>query len=86
MNEEKRLFKWSLVIVPVVAAVLALYPPSRKLKAGIDLAGGSSLLFEIDTAGLSRQEQTGLADRVMQVLKRRVDPEGQTRLLLARDP
>ena len=49
MNGENRLLKWAIVIVPVVAAALAIYPPDRKLKAGIDLAGGSSLLFEIDT-------------------------------------
>ncbi|MEE9294234.1 MAG: protein translocase subunit SecD, partial [Phycisphaerae bacterium] len=81
MNEDRKLFKWSLVIFPVVVAILAIYPPSQKLKAGIDLAGGSSLLFEIDTKGLSRSEQTGLADRVMRVLKRRVDPNGQLNLV-----
>jgi SecD/SecF fusion protein len=81
MKDENRLLKWALVVVPVVAAGLALYPPSQKLKAGIDLAGGSSLLFEIDTSGLKKSEKVGLADRVMEVLKRRIDPNGQMNLI-----
>ncbi len=81
MNDERRLLKWAVIIVPVVAAALAVYPPSSRLKAGIDLAGGSSLLFEIDTAGLSSSEKTGLAEKVMGVLKRRVDPDGQLNLI-----
>ncbi len=81
MSEERSLFKWLLVILPVVAAILAIYPPEQKLKAGIDLAGGSSLLFEIDTAGLEDADKVGLSNRVMEVLKRRVDPGGQMNLI-----
>ncbi len=81
METDRKALKWALVIVPLVAAALAIYPPERKLKAGIDLAGGTSLLFEIDTSGLDRQEQAGLAERVMEVLKRRVDPGGQMNLV-----
>ena len=81
MSDERSWFKWLLVILPVVAALLAIYPPDQKLKAGIDLAGGSSLLFEIDTAGLEDAEKVGLSNRVMEVLKRRVDPGGQMNLI-----
>ncbi len=81
MGNERRLMKWLVVLVPIVGAGLAIYPPDRKLKAGIDLAGGSSLLFEIDTSGLEPMEKVGLAERVMEVLKRRVDPNGQMNLV-----
>jgi SecD/SecF fusion protein len=81
MNDDRRLMKWLIVIVPTVGALLAIYPPQERLKYGIDLAGGSSLLFEIDTSGLDRADQVGLAEQVMGVLKKRVDPNGQLNLI-----
>jgi len=80
MHDSNRFSKWALVIILVVLAGLSLYPPSRTLKGGIDLVGGTSLLLEIDTTGLDRGQQTGLASKVMNVLKDRVDPKGQLNL------
>ncbi|MCK4661157.1 MAG: hypothetical protein KAV82_16675, partial [Phycisphaerae bacterium] len=81
MNEQNRLLKWGLVIVPLVAAVFAIYPPSDQLKGGIDLVGGTSLLYEIDTTGMEAEEKSDLANRVISILKRRVDPNGQLNLV-----
>ncbi|NOT01412.1 MAG: protein translocase subunit SecD [Phycisphaerales bacterium] len=81
MNEDRKVWHWAMVVVPVVAAAIAIYPPHRKLKAGIDLAGGTSMLFEIDTSGMSADEKDGLANNVMEVLKRRIDPNGQLNLV-----
>ncbi len=80
MNDPNRLMKWIFVVGLVVLSLIILYPPSEKLKGGIDLVGGSSLLFEIDTAGLEATEQRDLSSRVMDVLKERVDPDGQLNL------
>jgi len=76
-----KFLNWGIVIVPVVAAVLMILPPQEKLKGGIDLVGGCSLLYEVDTTGLSRQETHGLAERVISVLQRRVDPNAQLNLV-----
>ena len=51
-----------LIIVLVVVAVWTLYPPNKTLKPGIDLAGGTSLIYEIDTQGLKVEEKKGLSD------------------------
>ena len=80
MNDPNRLMKWLLIIAMVVLALVILYPPQRKLKGGIDLVGGTSLLFEIDTSGLKPTETRDLSTRVMRVLKDRVDPKGQLNL------
>ncbi|MCH7838897.1 MAG: protein translocase subunit SecD [Planctomycetes bacterium] len=77
MNDPNRMMKWLLVIGMVVLSLLVLYPPSEKLKGGIDLVGGTSLLLEIDTTGLDAEQQKGLSTRVMRILKERVDPNGQ---------
>ncbi|MFQ6036292.1 MAG: hypothetical protein ACE5NM_10690, partial [Sedimentisphaerales bacterium] len=63
-----------LIIVLVAVAALTLYPPSKTLKPGIDLAGGTSLIYEIDTQGLQEEEQKNLAQRMITVLRRRIDP------------
>ena len=81
MNGENRLLKWIVVIVPVVGAVLAILPPQDRLKGGIDLVGGCSLLYEIDTTGLERDQIRGLSGRVISVLQRRVDPNAAIREL-----
>jgi len=80
MQDSNRLFKWLLVIGMVVLSLAVLYPPSRKLKGGIDLVGGTSLLYEIDTSGLDATQQRELSTRVMRILKDRVDPKGQMNL------
>ncbi len=63
-----------LTVVLVAAALWTLYPPNKTLKQGIDLAGGTSLIYAIDTEGLSPAEEQDLAQRMIQVLRRRIDP------------
>ena len=63
-----------LIIVLIVLAVWTLYPPNKTLKPGIDLAGGTSLIYEIDAHGLKETEKRDLAQRMITVLRRRIDP------------
>ncbi|UCE99692.1 MAG: protein translocase subunit SecD, partial [Planctomycetota bacterium] len=63
-----------VIIVLVVVAAWTLYPPGKTLKPGIDLAGGTSLIYEIDTQGLREEEKRDLAQRMITVLRRRIDP------------
>ncbi len=63
-----------VIIVLVVLAAWTLYPPNKTLKPGIDLAGGTSLIYEIDTQDLEEDEKNGLAQKMITVLQRRIDP------------
>jgi SecD/SecF fusion protein len=63
-----------LTVVLVAAALWTLLPPKETLKQGIDLAGGTSLIYAIDTEGLSAAEEKDLAQRMIQTLRRRIDP------------
>ncbi len=63
-----------LIVVLVAVAVWTLFPPSEKLKPGIDLAGGTSLIYEIDAHGLKESDKKGLAAKMIEVLRRRIDP------------
>jgi len=66
--------KTIFVLVLVLIAVWILYPPHKTLKPGIDLAGGTSLIYEINTQGLQSGEERDLAQRMITVLRRRIDP------------
>ena len=81
MHDQNMLMKWILVAFTVVVAAVAVWPPDERLKYGIDLQGGTSLLFEIDTVGLTENEQRDLSTRVMNILKERVDPTGSLNLI-----
>jgi SecD/SecF fusion protein len=63
-----------LIIVLVALAAWTLYPPNKTLMPGIDLAGGTSLIYEINTFGLEESEKNDLAQRMITVLRRRIDP------------
>jgi len=63
-----------LIIVLVVLAAWTLYPPNKTLKPGIDLAGGTSLIYEIDTHGLKEADKKDLSQKLITVLRRRIDP------------
>lgn len=69
---------WKIVLVGVLSALgfAASYPLEKKIKYGIDLAGGYSLLYELDDSGTEGQAKADLSARVIEVLRRRVDPNG----------
>lgn len=63
-----------LIIVLVLVALWTLYPPNKTLKSGIDLAGGTSLIYEIDTYGLTEAEKKDMSSKMITILRRRIDP------------
>ena len=75
MQDKGLYWKLGLIILLILGAAYAIWPLNEQLKGGIDLVGGHSLLYEIDTTGLEASRIDGLATRVMERLKMRVDPE-----------
>jgi len=67
---------WKLVFIAVLTlyAIYILTPPQDTLKPGIDLAGGTSIIFEIDSHNMSAKEKSGLSAKMIEVLRRRIDP------------
>jgi len=72
--DKKLLWKTILIIIFVIVAVWTLYPPNKTLKPGIDLAGGVSLTYEINDEALSEVQKQNLSQRMINVLRRRIDP------------
>ena len=63
-----------IITALVLVSVWTLYPPSKTLKPGPDLGGGTSLIYQIDTQGLEASEKGDLSQRMITVLRRRIDP------------
>jgi SecD/SecF fusion protein len=63
-----------IIGLAVVFGAFLLWPPSQKLRPGLDIAGGTSLIFEIDDS--DTQNDPMLAERVKTLLQKRVDPAG----------
>jgi SecD/SecF fusion protein len=75
------LWKLVLIVVLVIVAFVELYPPSKTLNPGLDLAGGTSFIYELDMQGLSTAEQRNLAQRTIDVLRKRIDPTNTKNLI-----
>jgi len=65
------------VVVLALAAVAAVCIWQKKILLGLDLRGGSELLYRIRTENLSEQEKRNLTQRTIDVIRRRIDPEGR---------
>ncbi|MCK6485343.1 MAG: protein translocase subunit SecD [Phycisphaerae bacterium] len=74
---------WKICIVAglITLGFVCVYPLDQTIKLGIDLRGGYSLLYEIDDTGMELAERRDLSQRVMNILKERVDPNGVLNLV-----
>ncbi len=76
--------KTVLIVVLVICAIFLVFVGAVSTmriggKVGMwiltrDMTGGTSLVYEIDTKGLSDEEKKDLSQRMIAVLRRRVDP------------
>ena len=63
--------KFALIAVTTALGLIALYPPREKLKLGIDLSGGTILVYEV-----MKENPNFSMDELISALKHRVDPSG----------
>ncbi len=71
MQNKNLLWRFVALAAIVALAIVALY--TKPLKKGIDLAGGSSLTFQVDT---SESGDLDVVPAAIDILKQRVDPQG----------
>ncbi|MFI5455462.1 MAG: protein translocase subunit SecD [Isosphaerales bacterium] len=66
---------WKIVLIVgfTLAGLYAMWPPKDKLKLGIDLAGGTILVYEVDRSNQTREIKM---DELISALKKRADPQG----------
>ena len=66
-------WKIVLIIASVALGLLAMIPPDKKLKLGIDLSGGTILVYEVAKENLGPSFNM---DELISALKQRADPQG----------
>ncbi|MFO0953877.1 MAG: protein translocase subunit SecD [Isosphaeraceae bacterium] len=66
--------KFALIAVTTLLGLYAMYPPEERLKLGIDLSGGTILVYEVLDENLD--QKTFSMDELIATLKNRVDPNG----------
>ncbi len=66
---------WKLILIigSVLVGLLAMIPPDKKLKLGIDLSGGTILVYEVAKENLGPNFNM---DELIAALKQRADPQG----------
>src|SRR5215471_545742 len=70
-----------IIIVAIIATWISVSVPPN---LGIDLAGGTSLVYELDLDKVqtaNNESRMQMAQRVVDVLKKRVDPLGQKNII-----
>lgn len=65
--------RFALIAIVTLAGLIAIYPPDQRLKAGIDLSGGTILVYQVKQEGLPRNFKM---DDLIGTLKKRINPEG----------
>ncbi|MEC9372786.1 MAG: hypothetical protein VYC34_03045, partial [Planctomycetota bacterium] len=59
---------WSVVsLIILVVSLLSIFPPEENLRKGRDLAGGVSLVYQVDLEDVENPSQT--VDSMIDVLK-----------------
>lgn len=90
-DRRKRLLGLSLMLILVVMSLISIYPPSEKIRLGLDLEGGSSFLIQLK--GIEEvANKAELRDQAVEVIRSRIDalglseplitPEGDDRVLV----
>lgn len=67
-------WKLALIIIVVVMAIWAVYPPAEKIRLGSDLRGGVSLIYHVDIPQGGNASE--ILSQTIQVLQDRVNPTG----------
>ena len=72
-------WKPALVLAALVASFFAIWPPAQKLKPGLDLAGGTTFIYDVRVPEDADAEET--INGLINVLRDRVDPTGTRNLI-----
>ncbi|MBN1437016.1 MAG: protein translocase subunit SecD [Sedimentisphaerales bacterium] len=76
-----RNLKWKVLGIVILVALAGYEIAKNSFKLGIDLAGGTTLLFEIDTSDMSESAKSEAAETTIRVLRERIDPGNQMNLI-----
>ncbi|MCH7589879.1 protein translocase subunit SecD [PVC group bacterium] len=70
--------KWRCIfwICGIVVMLFSLWPLDQKIRQGLDLRGGMYLVIEVDKTNLTEENSKDAIDRVLEVIRNRIDQFG----------
>ncbi len=80
--ENNPIWKPLLILAVLLVCGGYLYPPDQKLKPGLDLQGGTTLIYQVNVP--ENQDPREVIDQTIETLQKRVDPNGVMNLLWRR--
>src|SRR5437868_2078382 len=90
VGPRKRLLAAVLVLLLVIFSIWSNWPPSQKIRLGLDIKGGTSFLIRL--VGAEKEISKPMLDQAVEVIRKRVDyfgsgepvisPVGQDRILV----
>ena len=69
---------WIIVAVVMLVLSASLF---FHVSQNVDVAGGTSLIYQIDTNRLEKEEIEGLSNKTIELLRKRIDPENHLHLV-----
>ena len=77
--QANQIWKSALIALAVLAAGLSLYPLDKTLIPGLDLAGGTVFVYQVEVKRLD--DPKTVLDSVLNVIRKRLDPSGVRNLV-----
>ena len=69
-------YKLLFVLAIIGVCVWQIYPPTKKIKRGLDLLGGMQLMLQVEKSGLKKETAKDVTDRALEVIRNRIDALG----------
>ena len=68
--------KLLFVLVIIGVCIWQIYPPTKKIKLGLDLLGGMQLMLQVEKSGLKKETAKDVTDRALEIIRNRIDALG----------
>jgi len=75
-NERLTKIYVKLIVIAALITVSVLMIWQKRPPLGLDLKGGTELIYRVRTEDLSKSEQVNVVERTIAVVRKRVDPDG----------
>ena len=69
-------YKLLFVLAIIGVCIWQIYPPTKKIKLGLDLLGGMQLMLQVEKSGLKKETAKDVTDRALEVIRNRIDALG----------
>jgi SecD/SecF fusion protein len=83
------IWKWLILVAATVFSLAIVWPPSDKIKLGLDLKGGTRFVLEVETSALEANALKDAKDaqaRALEVIRNRVDAMGVSEPVIYTEP